>query len=102
MFNKYNNYDKYPTNKIKGFNEEAWQGYDSITEKIQNNINNLNKINPVLVIDCYIGVDLLEIKEAFSKLNPIKMIKSDDFSLNSNEINEKIKNFITEDRVLVL
>ncbi|MDM0459355.1 class I mannose-6-phosphate isomerase [Clostridium perfringens] len=99
MFNKYNNYDKYPTNKIKGFNEEAWQGYDSIIEKIQNNINNLNKINPVLVIDCYIGVDLLEIKEAFSKLNPIKMIKSDDFSLNSNEINEKIKNFITEDRV---
>lgn len=99
MFNKYNNYDKYPTNKIKGFHKEAWQGYDSIIEKLKNNINMLNKNNPILVIDCYIGVDLLEIEKAFSKLSPVKMIKSDDFALCDEEINEKIKDFMTEDRV---
>lgn len=99
MFNKYNNYDKHPKNKIKGFHKEAWQGYDSIIEKLKNNINILNKNNPILVIDCYIGVDLLEIEKAFSKLSPVKMIKSDDFALCNEEINEKIKDFMTEDRV---
>lgn len=99
MFNKYNNYDKHPTNKIKGFHKEAWQGYDSIIEKLKNNINMLNKNNPILVIDCYIGVDLLEIEKAFSKLSPVKMIKSDDFALCPEDINEKIKDFMTEDRV---
>lgn len=99
MFNKFNNYDKYPNNKIKGFNNEAWQGYSSIINKIKDDIENLNKKNPVLVIDCYIGVNLLEIEQAFSKLNPIKIIKSDDFALNTFEINEKISDFLTEDRV---
>lgn len=99
MFNKYNNYDKYPTNIIKGFDDEAFQGYKDILSKIENDLKALNKEKTILVIDSYIGVNLDEIREAFSKLNPSLIINSDEYALSGEEINLKIKELMTDDRV---
>lgn len=97
MFNKYNNYDKYPTKEIKGFNNKVWSGYEDILEEVKLKANNTKKC--VVVVDCYIGVDLDEVHAQLSKLNPVMTIKSDDLALSGEEIDSKIKELMTEDRV---
>lgn len=97
MFNKYNNYDKYPTKHIKGYKDQSFKGYENILEEVKLKCRNNKK--SVVVIDCYMGVDLEEIHNAFSKLNPILTIKSDDISMSSEEIDNIAKDFLTDDRV---
>ena len=97
MFNKYNNYDKYPTKHIKGYKDQSFKGYENILEAVKLKCSDNKK--SVVVIDCYMGVDLEEIYNAFSKLNPILTIKSDDVAMSSEEIDNIAKDFLTDDRV---
>ncbi len=97
MFNKYNNYDKYPTKHIKGYKDQSFKGYENILEAVKLKCSDNKK--QVVVVDCYMGVDLEEIYNAFSKLNPILTIKSDDVAMSSEEIDNIAKDFLTDDRV---
>lgn len=91
------NYDKYPTKYIKNYDKQVWQGYESIINEITSKSINRNKV--VVVVDCYMGVDLDEIYSQFSKLGSTISIRSDDIAISSEAIDMKVKEFLTYDRV---
>ncbi|MBL4936209.1 class I mannose-6-phosphate isomerase [Clostridium sp. YIM B02515] len=99
MTDKYNNYDKYPEVSIKGYDKCAWQGYEDILKELKQSFSTLKKEKVILVLDFYPGVREEEILQAFTKLNPSLVIKSEDYTYNEDTINSMIKDYLTEDRV---
>lgn len=94
---KESNFNKYPTTRISGFDEQAFAGYDAILEEVSKKCSNAKNI---VTVDCYVGVDQEEILDAFTKkLNPALIIRSDDVFYDSDEIYERLKRNITDDRV---
>lgn len=91
------NFNKYPTTKIKGYDQQAWRGYENIIPVIK------EKISPtktIITIDCYVGVDQNEIINAFSQeLNPSLIIRSDEIFPETDDLNKILQKNITDDRV---
>lgn len=91
------NFDKYPTTNIKGYDEQAFAGYDAILKEVK---SKCTKEKNIVTVDCYVGVDQEEILHAFKEaLAPTLIIRSDDIFYDSDEIYERLKKNITEDRV---
>ena len=74
----------------------TYQGYEEIIMQVKKNIN---KEKFVLALDLYPGVDEERIIEAFSILNPSKIIKTIDLFKDKEVINKQIKCNLTDDRV---
>lgn len=89
-------YDKYPEIIIKGFEHEAFQGYESIVKELSEKL----KGKKVLTIDCYPGIRYEEIKfNLIDKLDPSLVIFSDELALTGEEITKIIQRHLTDDRV---
>ena len=88
------NYDKFPTIEVKGFDEEAFRGYRDIVSEV-------TKASPQIVcIECYPGVRVEEIGEAFRCYwNPTLIIDSRDIFFDTDVLNEKMASHLTSDRV---
>ena len=91
------NYDQKPYKVIKTKEKCAWTGYENIIEELKSKIEGHKKT--VFVIECYPGVYQKEILENFKKLNPCLTINSDDCAMTPEELEELIKEDLTEDRV---
>ena len=91
------NYDKFPENKIFGYDESALEGYENILNKIKCDISKKNK--SIIVIDCYPGVNEIEILSEFKKLKPSLIINSTECCYDGTTITKMIKEYLTDDRV---
>ncbi|WP_250812367.1 class I mannose-6-phosphate isomerase [Clostridium swellfunianum] len=97
------NYDKYPEISIKGFDTEAWSGYNSILQEVKIRIEKNNKAKTVVAIECYPGVRYEELyKEFISHLGAKLIVNSDEAALYGDELTSLIDKNLTEDRVFGL
>lgn len=63
-------------------------------------MNQIQKWNIVVAFECYHGVNMEELKqELFPLLSPEKILFTDDFALSVEEVQAKISDTITDDRV---
>lgn len=93
------NYELKPEIQITG--EAIGQnGYAAISEELKKKINSIEKDSVVLAIESYPGVNYQELEnELFPILNPAEILFVDDYAFSVEEVQEKIKDVITEDRV---
>jgi len=93
------NYDKFPEIKIKGWDQEAWEGYPEILREIKRKLDAFSG-RKILAIDCYPGVYYSEILEGIVKpLNPDLIIHSDDLAFTGEKITKMVERNLTDDRV---
>ena len=90
------NYDKHPTTLVKGFEKEAWRGYQAICDELSNKKSD----NTTIVIDCYVGVDQDEIIKGLSSFFSIdNIIHSESVFYDKAVMNRMLSRYITDDRV---
>lgn len=93
------NYNTHPETKIENYNL-ALEGADAIVQELTKKLDSIKKNDKVLVIDNYIGVDNQQIFDQIIKpLNPKHVVFSDDFAIDGKEIDKKVKEYLTDDRV---
>ncbi|MCP1225948.1 mannose-6-phosphate isomerase [Sebaldella sp. S0638] len=94
------NYEKNPVIEMKGFENEAFQSYETILGELKKKTENLNKKKTVMVLDYYHGVDEKEVYENLvSKTGASKLINIEDYKLPEEQLSVELKREITEDRV---
>lgn len=96
----HSNYDKQPYVVADGFgNDHCFEGYKKIVAKLSERLKGRKKA--VLVIDCYPGVRIEEIREKLIAQIPAALtVYSDEEAFYDNAyVNEKIRDHMTDDRV---
>ncbi len=89
-------YDKWPETYVEGFDQEAWQGYAAIGTTLKAAMSDRR----ILVVDCYPGVDDEEVLPALvNSLQPENVIESREIFWDSDTLTEKMRPFLTDDRV---
>ena len=80
-------------------NESCFSGYNAIAEELNKKLQEKEKV--ILVIDCYPGVLISELEERLISKIPANLVMStdDDIFHDNTYVNEKIKDFMTDDRV---
>ncbi|HHC6787224.1 TPA: class I mannose-6-phosphate isomerase [Vibrio parahaemolyticus] len=92
------NYDKFPNIEVKGFEQDAIRGWDSIVERIEQRIQGQDK--HILVIDTYHGVNHNEILDQLvAPLSPALVVSMDDAKYSEEHIFAMLERNITDDRV---
>ncbi len=90
------NYDKYPETRVAGHDDDAWEGAEAVAAKLAE----LAKLSDhTLVVECYPGVgnEILElVREA---VEPDTVIVSDDVFYDGDELTERMRPHLTDDRV---
>lgn len=97
MYQKYNNYDKYPEITINGFNSEAFQGYSTIASEITRAVGNRKK--SVVVLDFYPGVNEKEVLDGFDLLKPVRIFSAESCTYDNETYEALIEDNLTDDRV---
>ncbi|MGY3944837.1 class I mannose-6-phosphate isomerase [Aeromonas tecta] len=94
------NYDKFPEVKVRGFDDAACQGWLNIGQRLRQAVDTLEGGRRVLVIDCYHGVDLAQLKtwlaESFSTFH---LVDTETARWPEVKILDMLDRFITDDRV---
>ncbi len=89
-------YDRFPQTVIAGHDHEAWEGVQAVSTKL----GELSLLtNHTLVVECYPGVheEVFElVREAF---RPDVVIRSDDVFYDGDELTERMRPHLTDDRV---
>ena len=94
------NYDKYPELVVQGFDCAAWQGWPGVVEAIGNHIAAQGLAKTVLVVDCYHGVDLAELKsQLIEPLRPALALSAEQAKFDESHIHAMIERNLTDDRV---
>lgn len=94
------NYDKFPSIKISGFDQDCWSGWSAIFEKIQAEIAALDKQRTVIVVETYPGVDDAEIMAAIAdKLCPNAFFHAQEAFLSAAKIDKLTHPDVTDDRI---
>lgn len=79
---------------------DGFAGFSAIAEEINKAISIKKKENVVLAIESYPGVNYSELRnKLFPLLSPNRIIFADDYAFSIEEVQEKIKDVITDDRV---
>lgn len=92
-------YNTQPETKIENF-DLALEGAKSIVTELKKKLNKTDKSKKILVIDNYIGVDNKQILEQIVKpLKPDHMFFADEYALSGSQINDRVKEYLTDDRV---
>lgn len=93
------NFDKHPKVVING--RSCIAGWNDIAKAISHNTGNGKK--QIVVIECYQGVYQSEIMDELNKtISNIRWISSEDALLSKNEIEDLVKDFVTDDPVFGL
>ena len=90
------NYDKFPTTKIIGYDDQAFQGYDAIINELKQQLQGERHI---LVADVYPGVYDDEILPALCRLQPKLVINMDALFKEAYELTTQMQYHLTDDRV---
>lgn len=89
-------YDKFPQTMVAGYDDQAYQGWESIKTVVKTAFKNGN----ILMIDCYPGTDdreiLINIQDA---IQPDLFINMEDIFYESNKLTDLMNFHLTEDRV---
>ena len=94
------NYDKFPVTKVYGKDNEAFAGYSEICSVINNRISELNKKKTIVGIECYHGINDIEVLSAFvDRLSPALVIESANANYSNDYVFNMIKRNLTDDRV---
>ncbi len=89
-------YDRTPVTEIEGHDGSAWKGWKAISETIRK----ISETEELLIVDRYPGVRDDEILDNIEKtFAPEVTIKMEDIFIDGEEITEKIKDTLTDDRV---
>lgn len=95
-YNHVSNYDKYPNTEIKGYDNEAFEGYEKIFDQLKKDL--IGK--KILTVDCYPGVNDEELLNALTNaFDFTDVLKSEDVFYDKDKLNELMKYHLTEDRV---
>ncbi|MCT4705264.1 class I mannose-6-phosphate isomerase [Enterobacteriaceae bacterium H16N7] len=95
---KHATYDKYPEICIKGFENQAWSGWQAIRQALKPRLTNRGKT--VVVIDCYPGVRLEELREQLiDKLSPALLVNAEAARLSEKHLHDLLAQNLTDDRV---
>ncbi len=89
------NYDRFPEIVVRGHDGEAWEGSCAVIEHLAS----LATRDCVFVVECYPGVDdgvLRMVREAFA---PDVIVRSDDIFFEGDELTERMRAHLTDDRV---
>ncbi|HDO1376868.1 TPA: class I mannose-6-phosphate isomerase [Aeromonas veronii] len=94
------NYDKYPEIAVAGYEDAACAGWDAIARHLLAKVNGQDRAKVVLVIDCYHGVDQVELRtQLLEELGPYTLIDVEQARLPEPTVLEMLDRFITDDRV---
>ncbi|REE67663.1 mannose-6-phosphate isomerase class I [Paenibacillus taihuensis] len=93
-------YNKAPSVTIRGYEHEAWSGYEAIGYTLSAAVARKGKEKAVVVIECYPGVRQQEILDGLSDvLRPSLVVQSEDAALDPSEVDAKVERYMTDDRV---
>jgi hypothetical protein len=90
------NYDKFPTTNIEGFDEQAFQGWDSIREQIENRTDNKRAI---IVVECYQGLYHDELIPELSKMTNCTLQNVMEVYKDPAQIHDLVYPEITDDPI---
>lgn len=98
MYKRWNsNFDKFPNVEVKGYENQAFNGYEDVVSEIRSKL--CNKRN-IITVESYPAVRNEEIIEAFNtNMDISEVIIAEDFALTGDEITQLIERNITDDRV---
>jgi hypothetical protein len=90
------NFEKYPTTKVLGYKEEVFSGIKMIAQELKKRISEGAK---TLVIETYVGVDERLLTELIEEIRPDHVIRSIDIFVDTHQMNQMLKRYVTDDRV---
>lgn len=88
----YQNYNKYPTTVVLGYEKEVYTGIDAIIDELK------DKKPTIITVDCYPNTRYDDIILIFQKLNPT-FICSDTCAVSQDDYHKKNQEYLTDDRV---
>lgn len=91
------NYDKYPKTKISGFDSQVWSGAPAIRAALRSALS--GKAKAVLAVELCPGADKGEICRLLEGLSPALLVDADACALCGPELDAKMQDDLTEDRV---
>lgn len=92
--NRPSNYDRYPEIRVRGYGDQAVQGYERICGELK------AKEASVITVECYPGVDEEEVLAGMKKyLCPDRVILSRKIFYSEARMTEMMKPYLTDDRV---
>lgn len=94
-------YDLHPTKKIPGYEEQAWEGFESVKRQLTENIQDILKKEKraVICLDFYPGVDKEDIFHLVDSLNPVQIFDMEDYAKKEETLEQEFHDYITDDRV---
>lgn len=98
---KYHNYELHPVKRIAGFDDQAWEGAETIGQILRERVLAVleEKKKAVVCFDMYPGVSKEEIRNLAKALKPVHIFDMEDYAKTEDEINETFADYITDDRV---
>ncbi len=94
--NRKSNYDKYPTNEIKGFDDHCYVGWEHILPQIKKSGDDQYG---VVVIECYQGVLKEDLLDVFGHLGDFDLIDVSKLYQDESSIKKLIQPELTDDAI---
>lgn len=91
-------YDKFPEVTVQGYDDQAWQGWESIEATL--NLRASASSRTVLVVDCYPGVRLDELEQRLlPSLNATRALNVESARRDQQALHDLLARNLTDDRV---
>lgn len=91
-------YNKFPEVKVQGYDNQAWQGWESIHSVLNTRVSESSKT--VLVVDCYPGVRLEELEQQlFTAFNSALVLNIESARRDEQALHDLLARNLTDDRV---
>jgi mannose-6-phosphate isomerase class I len=90
------NFDKYPTTHVFGHSSEVFSGAKVINQELKKKIREGAK---TIVVETYVGVDDCLLEQMIEEINPDHVIRSIDIFVDTDQMRQMLKRYVTDDRV---
>lgn len=91
-------YDKFPEVTVQGYDDQAWQGWESLSATLRIRASAASRT--VLVVDCYPGVRLDELEQRLlPSLNATRVLNVESARRDEQALHDLLARNLTDDRV---
>lgn len=91
-------YDKFPEVTVQGYDDQAWQGWESLSATLRLRASAASRT--VLVVDCYPGVRLDELEQRLlPSLNATRVLNVESARRDEQALHDLLARNLTDDRV---
>ncbi|MCE9856376.1 class I mannose-6-phosphate isomerase [Raoultella planticola] len=91
-------YDKFPEVTVQGYDDQAWQGWESLSATLRLSASAASRT--VLVVDCYPGVRLDELEQRLlPSLNATRVLNVESARRDEQALHDLLARNLTDDRV---